>query len=482
MENKQEYYKSEEFHELLNRYETSIHENRKEYFGSEELTNIAEYYYNYGNMQMAINTLDYAIDLHPGATMPLVFRARIALLDYNDFESAHHYMSLIDDTLDLDYLYLKTDILIRENHADEASRFLHEAMDKIDEEDVPDYVLDVATIFIDYNLPELAEEWLNLSDEYDLQDYRELKARIAFAKGNYAKSEKIFEQLLDEDPYSTHYWNSLASTQFMGNQISEAITSSEYSIAINPNDEEALFNKANGLFSLGNYEEALKYYERFAKLSPNKDIAMSFIGNCLLNMGRAKEALPYYDKAVSAMHKQKLLNIEIIQCMAFAYSEIKEYDKALEYVDKAMELANDKEKLELLVTRGQIQLEKGNAKTAIRCFLEALKKSSFSHDIFFRIAVSVYDCGYMPIAYRMFKSYVDMHSQPGDEGAAYLASCCNKLKRRSEYLKYLKLSCEINPTEASRVLGNKFPQGMNPHNFYDYEMKMESDDNIQPES
>ena len=39
---------------------------------------------------------------------------------------------------------------------------------QIDEDDVPDYVLDIATIFIDYNQPDIAAKWLALSDEDDL--------------------------------------------------------------------------------------------------------------------------------------------------------------------------------------------------------------------------------------------------------------------------------------------------------------------------
>ena len=75
----------------------------------------------------------------------------------------------------------------------------------------------------------------------------------------------------------------------MSNRINDSITSSEYSIAINPNDEEALLNKANGLFSLGNFKEALKFYERFHQLCPDEGAATMFIGNCLLNIGKTEE-------------------------------------------------------------------------------------------------------------------------------------------------------------------------------------------------
>lgn len=469
MDDKEKYYNSKEFHELLQRFEESWNAGREEYYGSDELTDISEYYYKQGRMKDAIDVLNYATKMHPGAAMPLVFRGRIALIDEHDSKSARHYVDMIDDQLDLDCIYLNAELMITDGDADGANRFLHEKMECINEDDVPDYILDVAMLLIDYNLPDIAAEWLDMSDETDLMDYREVKARIAFAHGDYEQSEKIFEKLLDEDPYSGHYWNSLASTQFMSNRINDAITSSEYSIAINPNDEEAILNKANGLFSLGNFKEARKYYERFGKLCPDEGAAPLFIGNCLLNTGNAKEALPYYEKALKTLREQHGSTAEVLQCLAFTYSQLDRVDDAMECIDEVIGM-DGVNKNEVSVVRGHILLEHGMVKEAITCFLEALRETSFSHDIFFRIAISVYDCGYPTIAYRMFKAYTELHNKPGDEGLAYLASCCLHINRREEYLKYLKLACELNPNEARKILGQEFPEGMDPKDYYSHEL------------
>ena len=221
MDNKETYFNSNEFRELLQRYEHSLQIGRQEYFESEELTDIAEFYYKDNRMDEAISVLDYAIHLHPGAAMPLVFRGRMALIDGNDVELARHYVDMIVDRLDLDCLYLQAEIMIAEKDVDGADRFLRDNLERIDEDDVPDYILDIAMLFVDYGLPDKAAEWLERSDETDLMDYREVKARIAFAHGDYDQSEQIFEKLLDEDPYSGRYWNSLASTQFMSNRIND---------------------------------------------------------------------------------------------------------------------------------------------------------------------------------------------------------------------------------------------------------------------
>lgn len=474
MDNKEKYYSTKEFHEILNRYEESLKTGKQVYFESDELTDIAEYYYKEGRFDDAVATLDYAIRLHPGSAMPLVFRGRMALIDEKNPDKARHYVDQISDRYDLDCLYLEAEIMIVEGDADAADRFLIENMERIDEDDVPDYILDIATLFIDYNLPDKAAEWLKRSDETDLADYREVKARIAFARGDYEQSERLFEQLLDEDPYSGHYWNSLATSQFMGNRINDAITSSEYSIAINPNDDEAILNKANGLFSLGNFEEAMKYYERFGKLCPDEGAASLFMGNCLLNMGKAGEALPHYRKALELLRQQDASTAEVLQCLAFTYSQLDRVDEALECIDETLKL-QDINRNDVLVVRGHILLEHGKVKAAIACFLEALRATAFSHEIFFRIAISVYDCGYPTIAYRMFKAYTEVHDGDGDEGMAYLASCCKHINRRDEYLKYLKMACEKNPTEARKILGGDYPEGMDPKDYYSYELSRRND-------
>ena len=160
MDNNKKYFDSPEFGRLLQRYERSLQMGKDEYFESDELSDIAEYYYDKKDKPRAEYVLDYAMRLHPGAVLPLVFKARIALIDEKDIEKARYYASLISDAYDIDCLYLKAEILIAEDKPEEANSFLRNAMDNIDEDDVPDFVLDVATIFIDYGLPDISAEWL----------------------------------------------------------------------------------------------------------------------------------------------------------------------------------------------------------------------------------------------------------------------------------------------------------------------------------
>ena len=116
----------------------------------------------------------------------------------------------------------------------------------------------------------------------------------------------------------------------MDEKINDSITSSEFAIAINPEDDEALLNKANGLFRLGRYEDALEYYRRFTKLCPEDQSGYVFQGNTLINLNKIYDAISAYRTAEQKANRNPSDLIEIYQELALAYSSVDEMDKALE--------------------------------------------------------------------------------------------------------------------------------------------------------
>ena len=308
------YYLSDKFKQVLHRYEELQKDNISEFLDPEELTDVAEYYHYIGEDNNALDAIDYATRLYPTATTPLAFKARLALFIDEDPELANEIAEMIVDKSDLDYLYLKAEIMIVDNKAAEADDFLQSQYDEvISQEDREDYVLDVAALFSDYEENEYVEKWLSRSTKTEDNDYKELRARLLKSRGKYKESESILNELLDTNPYSGPYWNQLAQNQLLRNDIKDSITSSEYSIAINPVDEEAILNKANGLFTLGNYEESLKYYERYKKLCHNQDTTVVdvTIGHIHLMQGNASEAQRYYHLALAETQSKSLTLIHI---------------------------------------------------------------------------------------------------------------------------------------------------------------------------
>ncbi|MDY6248663.1 MAG: tetratricopeptide repeat protein [Prevotella sp.] len=469
MSENDKYFESDEFKEIFKRYEAARKRGESPYFDPEELTDIAEYYYMLGNMPSAIEAADQAVRMFPGAAEPLAFRARMALHADNDTRLAKKLIDQIDDETHPEYHYVVAELMIFSKQYDQAEAFLEEQFEAIDdEEEREDFIIDVAMLYADYELYEKAAKWLHQYTDTDDPDYKELRGRIAMHRGNYEESERIFNELIDSDPYSTPYWNHLASAQFMHNNIRDSIQSSEFSIAINPNNADAILNKANGLFSLGNFKEARKFYKRFCELCPQEESGEMFQGICELNMDHLEKGIEHLKKAEEIAPENSTNLFEIYQELAFSLSRLGHSEEALAYAEKMLNAptgAHD----EALVMKAHLLMEAKQWVEAQACYSQAIIESGGSAHIFLRVAISIYDLGYYDHAYRLFRM---LGKLDGDdertEGFAYEALCCYSLGKEKEFREAVKKACERNPREAAIVLCDLFPEEVEPKDYYQY--------------
>lgn len=426
-----EYFDSEEFRNLLDGYEESVKSGHPVFMDADDLADIADYYHFMGANQDADETIDYALSLYPNATLPNVFRAREALTA-GDIDKAKECVEQIENKDDPEYQYMQAELLIAQDKVEEADQFLRQYFSTIPPDEYQDFVMDVSNIYNDYGLNDKAYEWMMRTKGDDSNDFKELMARTLFGLGKYKDSERIFNELLDKNPYSTRYWNALASAQFMNEDFSNAITSSEYAIAIDPKNPEGLLSKANGLYQLGNYEEAILYYNRYLEVAQPDDIVP-----------------------------------QIYQELALCHSSLHHLDEALAYIDKIQGANSDP--TDMLVMKGYIYLENDNVPEAERMFKEAITRSHNAPIILLRIIVSLYDNRYVKACYEMFKKFfsivVDEHFK---QGYSYMALCCWDLGYTEEFLKYLHIAVERNPAETRIVLRHLFPEGMAVKDYYDF--------------
>jgi len=466
------YFNSKTFKENLKKYEDALADGHSAYLDPDDLADIAEYYHHRGQTDDALKTVEYAMELFPGAISPLIFRSRLALLVYNKPDEAAFYAEKIEDKSDLDYLYLKAEIMIMQEQANEADAFLKAHLDDIDDEEHDAYIADVANLMVDYDLFGKAQQWLQLLPESDDATYKELKGRIALGKGNYEESEKIFNELIDEDPYSSPYWNNLASAQLLSSRFNDSITSSEFSIAINPNDEEAIVNKANGLFSLGNYAEALVYYERYTKLRPTDEAGEMYVALSLMCLKRYAEAIEHLQIAEKIAPEGSPNIRQIFIEIVYALTEADRYMEALDYVDKMdaqqIETASDN-----YILRGRIMLAAGNIAVAVEEFRIALLQSEDSQTTLYKIASTLFDMGYLNQAYQLLRDMLDNADDSWIDGYSLLAVCCKQLGKTDEFIEAVRIACERNPEEARIMMENLFPEGMDPSKYYDYLIKQQ---------
>lgn len=68
---------------------------------------------------------------------------------------------------------------------------------------------------------------------------------------------------------------------------------------MDPNDIDGLDGKGAALENLGNYEEAIGYFDKALAIDPNYTSALTNKGAAIYNLGRSQEAVAYFDKALA---------------------------------------------------------------------------------------------------------------------------------------------------------------------------------------
>ncbi|MBR1484646.1 MAG: tetratricopeptide repeat protein [Prevotella sp.] len=467
-----EYFDSDEFRELLSDYEQAVNTGQPVFMDADELAEIADYYQMEGRQDEADRAINLALSLSPGAVAPLTYKIHEALFN-GDTVLARSYLDQIIERDDPEFVYNQAEILLAERRDAEADEYLRQELKKVPDDEYQDYVIDVANIYADYGISDKAMEWMARAKPEDSAEYKEIMARTLFGLGKYEDSERLWGELIDGDPFSKHYWNALASTQFMKKDYSGSVQSSEFAIAIDPEDPEGIIAKANALYHMANYEQALEYFKRYSDLQPDDEFALLHQGTCLINMGRYQEAEPLLKRAEETATDPDIVGDEtspyladIYMEQAFTLSALGRVDEAIDALDKTEEL--DCDHVQVMVVKGHVLLGAERFREAERQFRKAVAASDDTHATLVRIVVSFYDNKYVEQAYRMFNELLRSAPKDFDQGYAYMALCCYDLERWDEFLEYLKKACEVNPTECQQVLGHLFPEDVEPKAYYDY--------------
>src|SRR5574344_180232 len=466
IDEEKDYFDSEDLKELLKEYESCIKSGQEVYMDADDLTDIADYYNVNTEPETSPIEIAKALELHPNSNSPFIFKARDAISNDN-LSLAKNFESMITDKEDVEYKYLHGEILIREGNLKEANAYFTECLSKVDDDDYEDFIVDIADIYNECGEYIEAVSWLFKSKSVDETVNKELAAEIYFNSENYKKSDELYNELIDEDPFSNKYWTSLASSQFMRDKFNDAITSSEYAIAIDTKDADAILIKANSLFHLENYEEALKFYRRYSEVNPDDEMGYFFQGVSLVNLNRQQEAVICLKKAEKLSNENTESQLRIFQELAFSLSPLGHYKEALSYLDKALSL-EDCDRSEIYVLRGHILLENKKGAEAMKAYDKALKESKDRNFTICRISISIFDNGYLDKAYTMFESLFKLVDKDWNQGYSYMALCCKELNKPKEFLKYLKIATETNPDEAKTVLGDLFPDEMEVKDYYNY--------------
>lgn len=476
MDNSNNYYQSRHFQRLLHRYEKAVAEGRVPYLEADELTDIAEYYISGKEDKKANQAIQAALDMHPGSVDPQIFLARQKMY-YGELDEAHAIIDAITEQDDCEVVYIQAEILIKENRDDEASDFLLQKMDAM-QDCLDTYVYDCVSIFMDYDRWEKAAEWLERLKEVcpDHQRLPIMEAEIFMGLDRYEDALPLLQEIIDDSPYCSEAWDLLAETHVALEEYAKALETTDYALAINPEDSNALLMKANALMYMEQTAEAIDLFKRCLEYNPDDLNVQITLSICYCNEERYQEALPLLDKAEknAAQRTDKDAELsQILQLKAIVMSRLDKFHDALNFIDDAKKVTPDDLMWKCYLTEGDIYLRHERLLDADTCYNDALNCSPNADDTLFSIALSYMNAGYNEEAiYKFHEVWTSSGTEEGKFVVPYIANCFLQMGDMANYITLLEPSPSCNREATIKLFGDRYP-GIAPEDYYTYAFKDE---------
>lgn len=186
--------------------------------------------------------------------------------------------------------------------------------------------------------------------------------------GNYKQAEKIYIQLVEQDPTNAIAYKNLGNALFNQGKLDDAIAYYQQGLALEPNDAVTYYHLGIAFHQQDKLEEAIAYYQQSLALQPNSATVLNNLGNAWQRQRKLEEAIACYQQSLtldsndtltynnlgSALNAQDKVeealtcfkkgfaldpnNLETIYNLVLVYQEQRQYEKALDCCDRAIKI------------------------------------------------------------------------------------------------------------------------------------------------
>ncbi|HVC97751.1 MAG TPA: tetratricopeptide repeat protein, partial [Pirellulales bacterium] len=201
-------------------------------------------------------------------------------------------------------------------------------------------------------------------------------------KGDFDKAIADFDEAIRLDPKNWEAYIGRGHAWFAESEFDKALADYDEAIRLNPKNWEAYAGRGNAWWFKSEFDKALADYEEAIRLNPDNSVAYIGRGSALNSKGEYEKALADFDEAIrldsessSALNNRALLRATCpdakfrdgakaiedatkgceltdwkdpycLDSLAAAYAEAGQFDKAVEWQEKAVELAPDDDDFE----------------------------------------------------------------------------------------------------------------------------------------
>lgn len=328
----------------LARFESMLKTNNVLFFDSEEFEEIAHYYLRRGRMALAKKATKLGLEQHPSSTTLKLLQIEIYLFEdkLDQAENLLDALFMLEQSNEHVYIQ-KANIFSRRYKHKEAINSLEKAL-KVTDDPVNllshigmEYLLledyERAKIYF-MRCVELEEEEEEEGENYSMID------NVVYCfeyLEQYDEAIDYLNDFLNRDPFCAIAWLQIGKLYYQQKKYQKALAAYDFAIISNDRFIGAYLGKGRVLEKMKLYKEAIENYTITLSLNEPTSYAQLGIGKCYEKLGNPELPIKFYLKCTKEdpyFDKGWLALIDF-------YSKNKQFEKALYYIDNAMDFLSE---------------------------------------------------------------------------------------------------------------------------------------------
>lgn len=409
--------KKEDISPLLQRYLSACDSGKEPYFDADELIELLDSFVDSVENEHFEDILALGLKLHPGNIDLQVRQCRFYIFN-EEYDSALALVETIGETENQDLDLVRLECYCMLERYDTIKEYTNKLIEKKCDylESIFEYIVPLLN---DMDMDKEARDYNKIGLELFPKNPT-LREELGYSleiKGDIAGSIKIYNELIDENPYSFDYWFTLGRLYSFNKEFDKAIEAFDFALTCNDSSPDLKILKAYCYYMNENYEKALELYAEIVNApqsSPQQKMILnlrvsSLMAECYMKLedyegayGLLKhlvdnnmvfETMTYIDfiRCCSETDRGKeasdtLLNavkrypddIRLLSLLAMTYVENGEDELAIETTERLFDALdrgkhNIPEDYENLINAGQFLYLKGNTDQALKYYKKVLE-------------------------------------------------------------------------------------------------------------
>ena len=322
----------------LSKFESMLKTNHVLFFDSDEFENIIHHYLEIGKMALAKKAIKLGLEQHPTSTSLKLFQVEVYVFE-NKLKIADKLLNKlyeIEPTNEEVYIQ-KANILSKKDNHEKAIKILYQALEF--SEDNADIFSLIGMEYLFLDKFEDAKLYFLKCLKVDYEDYSALYNVMycfEFLEQN-AEAIEYLNTYLEKNPYCEVAWHQLGKQYFNTKDYNKAIAAFDFAIISDDLFIGAYLEKGKVLEKLKQFGEAIENYKITLAIDDPTSFALLRIGRCYEKLDQDDLAVQHYYKTVE---EDPLLDKGWIAITNF-YNKNKNYQKALYYINKAINIDSE---------------------------------------------------------------------------------------------------------------------------------------------